>query len=76
MISGPLTGERLAAGLLSERRGDKSDDQRDPHMRPPVAFDVAQNLIELPEDKANEILEIVDALEQDEDVQHVFHNLA
>jgi YebC/PmpR family DNA-binding regulatory protein len=37
---------------------------------------VAQNLIELPEDKAHEILEIVDALEQDEDVQHVFHNLA
>lgn len=36
---------------------------------------IAQNLIELPEDKANEVLELVDALEQDEDVQHVFHNL-
>ncbi|MCY1077844.1 YebC/PmpR family DNA-binding transcriptional regulator [Archangium lansingense] len=37
---------------------------------------IAQNLIELPEDKAKEILELVDALEQDEDVQRVFHNLA
>jgi YebC/PmpR family DNA-binding regulatory protein len=37
---------------------------------------IAQNHIELPEDKANEVLELVDALEQDEDVQRVFHNLA
>ena len=37
---------------------------------------IAQNLIELPEDKATEVLKLVDALEQDEDVQHVFHNLA
>ena len=29
----------------------------------------------LPEDKATEVLELVDALEQDEDVQRVFHNL-
>ena len=36
---------------------------------------VAQNLLELPEDKATEVLELVDALEQDEDVQRVFHNL-
>lgn len=36
---------------------------------------VAQNLMELPEDKATEVLKLVDALEQDEDVQHVFHNL-
>ncbi len=34
------------------------------------------NLIELPEDQAKEVLELVDALEQDEDVQRVFHNLA
>ncbi len=41
-----------------------------------TAFEyVAQNLIELPEDKAAEVLELVDALEQDDDVQHVFHNL-
>ncbi len=31
---------------------------------------------ELPEDQANEVLKLVDRLEQDEDVQHVFHNLA
>lgn len=36
---------------------------------------VAQNLVELPEDKANDVLKLVDALEQDDDVQHVFHNL-
>jgi YebC/PmpR family DNA-binding regulatory protein len=36
---------------------------------------VAQNLISLPEDKAKEVLELVDALEQDDDVQRVFHNL-
>jgi len=36
---------------------------------------VAQNLVRLDEDKAKEVLELVDALEQDEDVQRVFHNL-
>lgn len=36
---------------------------------------VAENLVELPEDKANEVLKLVDDLEQDEDVQRVFHNL-
>jgi YebC/PmpR family DNA-binding regulatory protein len=36
---------------------------------------VAQNLVSLPEDKSTEVLELVDALEQDEDVQRVFHNL-
>jgi YebC/PmpR family DNA-binding regulatory protein len=32
--------------------------------------------IELPEDKATEVLKLVDRLEQDDDVQKVFHNLA
>ena len=36
---------------------------------------IAQNLLSLPEDKATEVLALVDALEQDEDVQRVFHNL-
>lgn len=36
---------------------------------------VAKNLIERSEEQAKEILEMVDALEQDEDVQRVFHNL-
>ena len=36
---------------------------------------VAQTPVTLPEDKATEVLELVDALEQDEDVQRVFHNL-
>ena len=37
---------------------------------------VPQNLITLPEDKATEVLALVDALEQDDDVQRVYHNLA
>lgn len=36
---------------------------------------IPQNLVTLPEAQANEVLELVDALEQDDDVQHVFHNL-
>ncbi|MDX2022855.1 MAG: YebC/PmpR family DNA-binding transcriptional regulator [Deltaproteobacteria bacterium] len=36
---------------------------------------VPQNIVELPEDKAQEVLELVDGLEQDDDVQHVYHNL-
>lgn len=36
---------------------------------------IAQNLLELPEDQATEVLKLVDMLEQDEDVQRVFHNL-
>lgn len=37
---------------------------------------IAQNPMELPEEKAQEVLKMVDALEQDDDVQRVFHNLA
>jgi len=37
---------------------------------------VAQNPVELPEEKAREVLALVDALEQDDDVQRVFHTLA
>ena len=37
---------------------------------------VPQNFVELPADHAKEVLELVDMLEQDEDVQSVFHNLA
>jgi len=33
------------------------------------------NLVHLPEDQATEVLELVDRLEQDDDVQKVFHNL-
>lgn len=35
----------------------------------------AQNLTELPEDKANEVMELVAALESDDDVQNVYTNL-
>lgn len=37
---------------------------------------IPQTPSELPADKAEEVLKLVDALEQDEDVQRVFHNLA
>ena len=33
------------------------------------------SMVELPEDQAQEVLKLVDKLEQDEDVQKVFHNL-
>jgi YebC/PmpR family DNA-binding regulatory protein len=36
---------------------------------------VAQVPVELPEDQATEVLKMIDALEQDDDVQRVFHNL-
>jgi YebC/PmpR family DNA-binding regulatory protein len=36
---------------------------------------VAQNLTELPEDKANEVMELVATLEGDDDVQNVYTNL-
>ncbi len=36
---------------------------------------VASALVTLSEDQAREVLELVDALEQDDDVQRVFHNL-
>jgi YebC/PmpR family DNA-binding regulatory protein len=37
---------------------------------------VAQTPMELPEEKAQEVLKMIDALEQDDDVQRVFHALA
>jgi len=36
---------------------------------------IPQTLVELPEEQATEVLKMVDALEQDEDVRAVFHNL-
>jgi YebC/PmpR family DNA-binding regulatory protein len=36
---------------------------------------IAQTPVSLPEDKASQVLELVDTLEQDDDVQKVFHNL-
>ncbi len=36
---------------------------------------VPLSLIALPDDQSTEVLKMIDALEQDEDVQHVFHNL-
>ena len=37
---------------------------------------VAQTLIEKPEDQATDVLKLIDTIEQDDDVQRVFHNMA
>ncbi len=37
---------------------------------------IPQNTVTLPEEQAQELLKLVDKVEQDEDVQKVFHNLA
>jgi len=37
---------------------------------------IPQTPVELPEDKATEVLKMIDLLEQDDDVQRVCHNLA
>ena len=37
---------------------------------------IPSNIVELDEDAANEVLALVDKLEQDDDIQRVFHNLA
>jgi YebC/PmpR family DNA-binding regulatory protein len=36
---------------------------------------IPQTLVTLPEDQAHEVLKLIDLLEQDDDVQKVFHNL-
>jgi transcriptional/translational regulatory protein YebC/TACO1 len=36
---------------------------------------IPQNPVELPEDHATSVLKLIDKLEQDDDVQKVFHNL-
>lgn len=36
---------------------------------------IPANTVELPEDQATEVLKLVDSLEQDDDVQKVYHNL-
>ena len=36
---------------------------------------IPQNTVELPEDQATSVLKLIDKLEQDDDVQKVFHNL-
>jgi YebC/PmpR family DNA-binding regulatory protein len=37
---------------------------------------IPNNTVDLPEAQANEVLELLEKLEADEDVQHVYHNLA
>lgn len=36
---------------------------------------IPENMVELSNDQATEVLKLVDELEQDEDVQHIFHSL-
>ena len=37
---------------------------------------IPSTTVEVPEEQAQEVLKLVDKLEQDDDVQKVFHNLA
>ena len=37
---------------------------------------VASNLVELPDDEADAVMKLIANLEDDDDVNHVFHNLA
>ncbi len=37
---------------------------------------IPQNTVELTDEQATEVLKLVDLLEQDDDIQQVFHNLA
>jgi transcriptional/translational regulatory protein YebC/TACO1 len=37
---------------------------------------IPSTTVQLPEEQAQEVLKLVDKLEQDEDVQKVFHNLS
>jgi transcriptional/translational regulatory protein YebC/TACO1 len=57
---------QLLGSIAGERVSRQHDDAKSAS---------SENLLSLPEEKATEVLELVDALDQDEDVQRVFHNL-
>lgn len=50
-------------------------DARDIEVKSTGAEYIPNNVIDLPDDQAEEVLGLIDVLEQDDDVQHVFHNL-
>jgi YebC/PmpR family DNA-binding regulatory protein len=51
-------------------------EQRGIHPRSAGSEYVCLNSVELPENQATEVLALIDALEQDDDIQKVFHTLA
>ena len=79
---GETTGEKGEAQLLVRcgfaEFGNLQKALEDRGIKPISAESeyVATSPTELPEDGANEVLKLVDTLEQDDDVQKVFHNLA
>jgi len=79
---GETTGEKEETQLLVRcdfaHFGDLQRRLEEREMTPISAESeyVALNPVELPEEQATEVLELVDRLEQNDDVQKVFHNLA
>jgi YebC/PmpR family DNA-binding regulatory protein len=78
---GESTGEKgepqlvLRCGFPDFGRLQKAIEERKITPRFAESEYIAQTPVELPEDKATEVLKMIDLLEQDEDVQRVFHNL-
>jgi YebC/PmpR family DNA-binding regulatory protein len=54
----------------------KALEERDIHPISAESEYIPSSTVELPEKQANEVLRLIDTLEQDDDVQKVFHNLA
>ena len=79
---GESTGEKgepqLVARCLFENFGTLQKALEDRAIAPTSAEHeyICQAPTELPEDRANEVMELIDKLEQDEDVQKVYHTLA
>ena len=79
---GESTGEKgepqLVARCLFEDFGTLQKALEDRGINPISAEHeyICQTPTELPEEQANEVLELIDKLEQDEDVQKVYHTLA
>jgi YebC/PmpR family DNA-binding regulatory protein len=79
---GESTGEKgesqLVARCLFENFGQLQKALEDRGMAPISAEHeyIPQAATELPEEQANEVMELIDKLEQDEDVQKVYHTLA
>ncbi len=78
---GESTGEKgekvIVARCLFKQFGQLQAAIEERKITPLIAVSeyVPENFVALPDNQATEVLELVDALEQDDDVQHVFHNL-
>ena len=67
---------RLSSSKLRQMRRHMQFVLQNPYSSLHPRMTIAQTLTELPEDKANEVMELVAALESDDDVQNVYSNMA